>query len=139
MKVTFALCLLAAVGCGAGPTVTREYVWVQKANGFGMRGPITYRVRYSWAKDTLVWAENVVDADGKRDIRTHKYYTSSLPGLATLCQYWDDDDWSCSELGVKGEALMSQTMKDGKLTWFYWGENRVMDTRHRIWNKPTPF
>jgi hypothetical protein len=56
-----------------------------------------------------------------------------------VCERWDDDNWKCSMDGVGGERLVSMSMKDGKLTWFYWGQTRDMTPHHRLWNKPTPF
>ena len=126
-------------GCGDTPFFAKEYVWVQKEDGLAMKAPITIRVRYRWAHDTLYWSQNLTDANGTQDLRKDSWFSSDLGLLGrVVCNYWDDDNWSCIDFGPRGNVLMSQSMKDGTLTWDYWTDIRKMKKRYLVWNRPIP-
>lgn len=140
-KAVCALVLASLGACGSStPFIAKEYMWVQKEDGMAMKAPITYRVRYHWAKDTLYWSENVTDVRGVQDLQNSKYATGALITLLQDCKYFDDDNWSCTTRDMsQGNVILAQTMKDGKLSWYYWGDQREMKTRYLIWNKPISF
>lgn len=132
------LVLISITACGKqAPLVSNDYVWTQRSDGLMMKAPIDFRIRYEWKKDTLVWLENVTDAKGFQDLRSNSFFSTELLTMRIVCNNWDDANWSCvtSDL-TDGKTILSQVMKDGDLTWIYWGEERRMKKRWLIWGHP---
>ena len=138
MKLLTIALVLSLGGCSSStPFVAKEYVWIQKEDGIAMKAPITYRVRVRWSKDTLYWSQQAEDANGVTDIISE---TEAVSSTLFPCKYFDAENWSCAFIGLgDGRVLVKKEMKDGTLTWYYWGEQRRMEPRHLIWNKPLPF
>jgi hypothetical protein len=129
--VRFTVIVLALLaGCSA-PTsfVTREYTWIQREDGIGMKAPITYTVRYQWVHDTLYWNVKAVDAEGLTDIQRDEYAVGSQ---LVPCQFWDDNNWRCEFRAMGGEPPVWVAMNKGQLKWFYWTELRAMKPNYVI-------
>ncbi len=123
----------------AAPFIGKEYEWVQQQDGLGMKAPITFRVHYRWGRDTLYWSAILTDVRGVQDIQVTTIFNTDLGLMGrSECKYFDDDNWSCAIYSAKREVLIAQTMKDGTLTWNYWGTIRPMTKRLLVLNKRIP-
>jgi hypothetical protein len=90
------------------------------------RSPTTFVVRISIdrEKGTVVWFEDVHDADGDLG-RTTKTWDD--------CVILDDNNWRCEPgivLGQPGPEAIE--MRDGELFQRYWNENRNFETRRKV-------
>ena len=123
--------VLTLVFC-LGPLVSREYTWVQDADGYQMTAPIEYTVRVRVAGDTAVtMAVLVRDVVGAEWSYVRRYSTANT---AFPCRVFDEDNWDCwvttASGGEDGEMMR---MASGKLAWNYYGPpERQMRTRYRV-------
>ena len=137
MRLVAVLLSLSLLGCD-GKLISSEYEFVQKENGLGMRAPITYRIRYQWSGDTLAVNILVTDVDGRSDIRNDVYHNVSIGRGGYRCEKFNDSNWSCSLVDFEGKVRESWTMKDGVLSWLYWGQERELKKRYRMGDRTLP-
>ena len=116
-----ALVLASATGCG-----DREYTWTRKEPAMGRRSPTVFTARIRLLRDSnsVVWVEDVHDADGEigRNVET-----------LTDCTILDANNWDCLPMVLDDGTIANKTeMRDGKLYKQYWDERRVYRTRYRV-------
>ncbi len=131
MRVFLVILCLCILGCGEG-FVSTEYEYVQKEDGWQLKAPIRYRIRYQWSHDTLAVNILSTDTDGKTDFRNELWYDMRSGNFS--CDRFNDLNWYCwfKDNLIDGEVLEGWKMTEGELVWFYWGEQRELKKRRRI-------
>ena len=119
-KVILALGAVCSVSGCSGNGV---YSYTQSEDGLAMKAPITHSVRVTLdePKGVVTLLQDAVDSDGFSDRQIRKFGGYNW----SHCDIFDEKNWSCDLRGSDGEVLERPAMKDGKLTWYYWGTNRT--------------
>jgi hypothetical protein len=110
--------------------IDREYTYTQREDGFAMKAPIlhTVRIHLDTLRKTLSWLQDAKDSRGVEDRVVRTYGGDSY----SQCEVFDESNWTCTVTGLKGEILEKPTMKDGRLTRWYWTEEEKYETRYRF-------
>jgi hypothetical protein len=123
-RIVLLALLVGALGaCGK---IQREYVWTRQEPAAARRSPTTFVVRISIdpASKSVVWFEDVHDADGDLGRNTHAWKN---------CTFLATDNWKCETGFVFGQHIPNDIeMKDGKLFQHYWGEERNFTVSRKI-------
>jgi hypothetical protein len=121
--------LLGTSGC----KIERRYTHVQTEDGLGMKAPITHtvRIRVNTASRTVTWMQDLKDVLGVEDRKVTEYGGDG----AGVCDVFDEYNWSCSFAPTE-TAVEAPTMKDGRLSRFYWEETVSYRTRYSVLGIP---
>jgi len=139
-SISIVFLIYVSLSCDRSVSQT-EYSWVQNTNGISAPAPIVHRIKLRWSAgdDTLYVNQMSEDANSKTQIEKREWFDWSDNGFGTRCEKYDDLNWVCElfspsdpsnkfSLPTTNEAFK---MKNGELTWIYWGEERQMKPTSR--------
>jgi hypothetical protein len=134
MKTTLIVIFLVFSTAGCNTNTHETYEWYRNTNEI-------FELQWKFNAGNLVTLNTYIE---KRQSTSDKenHIKGALPKLTnksqtyindywTRCTYFDERNWNCTTMAPDKESI---EMKNGELTWYYWGEVRKYRKKSKIWS-----